>query len=726
MGCRQTGNLSGTAGSPDRMPGSPNAVVFRMDAGHHPQRPSVTGPSLMLGLYFPVVILCDVARARTLWLVFSASSPGVPSLSTAATSLTVLLLNLEERRKKGFESDASATTREMQSGVWDRTFFIWLLPVFQRGFRGLLTIDDLADVDAELQAEVLYQKLSKSLMKRPVPCSCSHNDLRRLILLVVGRHPAAASPPGLHICPTIPRHRDLYMRQAFRFVLRVRGTLDALIYRHTTGRRYQPTEKERTAMTLLGSDVERIVSGLRDIHEIWASTINAALWLSWWSSANGRSPNHQTGMYFSVYAGLSIGSLLTLMLACRTYDLHDTELSDETPFGSPAHDDERSTAPVQDTDPGELTNRFSQDMELIDMMLPLVAINTADSVGSSLVKLGILCAVSSYAALTAPFFILALWVLQRFYLHTSRQVRLRDIEAKAPLYSRMLETIDGLATIRAFQGTTDFETKNDRLTTRSQIPIYTLYCVQQWLQVVLDMMVTVLVVILIAVFVSWPGLARVQAFVRDTESECPALAPAIPAPGWPSAGAVEFCDVRASTGRLQSLQAQKFAICGCSGSGKPSLILCLLRLLDAQQGTITVDGCSLAPLDPASLRTRFGTVPQTAYFMSGSIRRNLDPHNTASDAEVIRILQAMSLWEWIHALGGLAAELRDTDWSTGEQQLLCLGRALLRRSRILLLDEATSSMGRSHSNIDAACPAGGMSGMHGACRHASAPARRTV
>ncbi|GFF49007.1 hypothetical protein IFM62136_01162 [Aspergillus lentulus] len=293
------------------------------------------------------------------------------------------------------------------------------------------------------------------------------------------------------------------MRQAFRFVLRVRGTLDALIYRHTTGRRYQPTEKERTAMTLLGSDVERIVSGLRDIHEIWASTISIGFPLA--ALCQTQFTRRSAVAQLVVFRQRPQSKPPNGHQTESTYNLHDTELSDETPFGSPAHDDERSTAPVQDTDPGELTNRFSQDMELIDMMLPLVAINTADSVGSSLVKLGILCAVSSYAALTAPFFILALWVLQRFYLHTSRQVRLRDIEAKAPLYSRMLETIDGLATIRAFQGTTDFETKNDRLTTRSQIPIYTLYCVQQWLQVVLDMMVTVLVVILIAVFVSWPG-----------------------------------------------------------------------------------------------------------------------------------------------------------------------------------------------------------------------------
>ena len=48
------------------------------------------------------------------------------------------------------------------------------------------------------------------------------------------------------------------------------------------------------------------------------------------------------------------------------------------------------------------------------------------------------------------------------------------------------------------------------------------------------------------------AVARVQAFVRDTEHEYPASAPTIPPPDWPSAAAVEFCDVRASTGRLQS------------------------------------------------------------------------------------------------------------------------------------------------------------------------------
>ncbi|KAL4738159.1 P-loop containing nucleoside triphosphate hydrolase protein [Aspergillus similis] len=465
------------------------------------------------------------------------------------------------------------------------------------------------------------------------------------------------------------------------------------------------------------------------------------LWLSWWSSINDQGPNRQTGMYFGVYAGLSIGSLLTLVLACRA--LLISMISNSV---LKLHSDLLRTtmnAPLQlfqRADPGELTNRFSQDMELIDMMLPLVAINTADSVGSCLVKLGILCAVSSYAALAAPFFMIALWVLQRFYLHTSRQVRLRDIEAKAPLYSHLLETIDGLATIRAFQWMTDFETKNDQLTTRSQIPAYALNCVQQWLQVVLDMMVAVLVVVLVAVYVSWPGMyspgsvgvalniiitfstgltsliknwtlmetsigavARVQKFVSGTELEYPVLTSAVLPQGWPSRGAIEFREVTASyenggnarTLHRVSLQippGAKVAICGRSGSGKSSILLCLLRLLDVQKGSITIDGCDIANLDPANLRTRIGTVPQAPFFMPGSIRQNIDLRNICSDCEVIRVLQTVLLWDRIQPLGGLAAELRSMDWSMGEQQLLCLARALLCKSPILLLDEATASM----------------------------------
>ena len=66
---------------------------------------------------------------------------------------------------KGASLNADGMTRETKSGIWNRAFFVWLLPVFRQGLRGLLTVEDLPGVDAELRAEVLYQRLSRSLVK---------------------------------------------------------------------------------------------------------------------------------------------------------------------------------------------------------------------------------------------------------------------------------------------------------------------------------------------------------------------------------------------------------------------------------------------------------------------------------------------------------------------------------------------------------------------------------
>jgi ATP-binding cassette, subfamily C (CFTR/MRP), member 1 len=88
----------------------------------------------------------------------------------------------------------------------------------------------------------------------------------------------------------------------------------------------------------------------------------------------------------------------------------------------------------------------------------------------------------------------ALFVLQRYYLRTSQQMRLIDIEAKTPPYNRFVEIVHGQLTIRAFPA---FRKVSDILD-KSQRRFYILFCIQQWLQLILDLIVGAIVIVAVA------------------------------------------------------------------------------------------------------------------------------------------------------------------------------------------------------------------------------------
>lgn len=92
-------------------------------------------------------------------------------------------------------------------------------------------------------------------------------------------------------------------------------------------------------------------------------------------------------------------------------------------------------------------------------------------------------------AITIPFLILVVYILQDIYLRTSCQLRLLDLETRAPLFSHFLETLDGLATIRAFGWQRECHRLCDTLLDASQKPHYMLMTAQTWLSLVLDLIV---------------------------------------------------------------------------------------------------------------------------------------------------------------------------------------------------------------------------------------------
>ncbi|WEW60177.1 hypothetical protein PRK78_005662 [Emydomyces testavorans] len=348
-------------------------------------------------------------------------------------------------------------------------------------------------------------------------------------------------------------------------------------------------------------------------------------------------------------------------------------------------------------------------------------------------------------ALTIPFTLPVIYLIQNVYLRTSRQLRHMDLEAKSPIYSHFLETLNGLSTIRAFGWQQSLKNINIRLLDASQKPYYLLFSAQRWLNLVLDLLVAALATILVSLaftlrhstspgllgaalntilvlnqslqrlITSWTSMetslgaiARVKSLIASTPTENQPGEDRKPPATWPNRGEIQFESVSASyDGVCMALSGitmrikpgEKIGICGRTGSGKSSLVLALLRLLDISAGRVVIDDVDLSMVPRHEVRSRIIVIPQDQFMLEGSVRLNADPFGTISDACIQNALEKVHLWPLIESRGGLDGKMDASSLSAGEQQLFRLAQAMLRKdsSKILVLDEATSNV---DSNTD--------------------------
>ncbi|KAM4632385.1 multidrug resistance-associated protein 1-like isoform 2-T2 [Discoglossus pictus] len=394
------------------------------------------------------------------------------------------------------------------------------------------------------------------------------------------------------------------------------------------------------------------------------------------------------------------------------------------------------------TPSGNLTNRFAKEMDTIDNIVPQVLMLF---IMMLLTILEILLVIAIATPLAAIAFIplgLLYFFLQRFYVATSRQLKRLESVSKSPLYTHFNETLQGVNVIRAFGEEERFiQEGNLRLNTNQRF-YFSSFVANRWLSVRCDLLSNFIVFTVAIVGVLFrdsitPGLIglavvnalrltgilnaavhtatdletnsvaveRVKEYC-DVEPEAPwtsSLAEELD--DWPSAGTIEFHNyglryrkdlemaLKNITVCLQ--QGEKVGIVGRTGAGKSSLTLGLFRILEPATGRICIDGIDISTLGLHELRAKITIIPQDPVLFSGSLRMNLDPFDNYSDEDIWTALELAHLKSFAASLpDGLEHICSEggENLSVGQRQLVCLARALLRKTKILVLDEATAAV----------------------------------
>ncbi|XP_007942203.1 ATP-binding cassette sub-family C member 4 [Orycteropus afer afer] len=474
-------------------------------------------------------------------------------------------------------------------------------------------------------------------------------------------------------------------------------------------------------------------------------------WLSYWANeqsalnvtVNGKGNVTETldlNWYLGIYSGLTVATVL-FGIARSLLVFYILVNSSQTLHNKMFESILKAPVLFFDRNPiGRILNRFSKDIGHMDDLLPLTFLDFIQTFLQVVGVVAVAVAVIPWVAIPLIPLAIVFFILRRYFLETSRDVKRLESTTRSPVFSHLSSSLQGLWTIRAYKAEERFQELFDAHQDLHSEAWFLFLTTSRWFAVRLDAICAIFVIVIafgslilattldagqvgLALSYALTLMGMFQWCVRQSaevenmmisvervieytnlEKEAPWEYQKRPPPAWPHQGTIVFDNVNFTYSLdgplvLKHLTAvvksrEKVGIVGRTGAGKSSLISALFRLSEPE-GKIWIDKILTTEIGLHDLRKKMSIIPQEPVLFTGTMRKNLDPFNEHTDEELWNALKEVQLKEAIEDLPGkMDTELAESgsNFSVGQRQLVCLARAILRKNRILIIDEATANV----------------------------------
>ena len=413
----------------------------------------------------------------------------------------------------------------------------------------------------------------------------------------------------------------------------------------------------------------------------------------------------------------------------------------------------RSPVTFFDTNPtGRILNRFSTDLGTLDRNLPTAFFDTAESLFYFVGLFITVCVINPIVIIPGALGCVYYYWISKFCSKSMKVTKDLELVTRSPMYTFFSMSLAGLVPIRVFKQSKAFLDKFTEKVATNAKAIYYHWNTTKSLQFLIEYGSSVYIIAGLIILIitknantdsSLVGLAASyllsmsetlsflfrQVIMTDMmmastarvisytalKSEADVHKPLdlnLKSKNWPEKPDIKFKNVymkyrdeldHVITNFSVDIKAgETVGIIGRSGAGKSTIFQMLFRMFEIDKSTpelqnseIQIDGVDIQELGLHFLRNAISIIPQTPMIFMGTIRTNLDPFNKHSDEELWDVLKEVGLRKVVKNLEKQLDTPVSNDsniFSVGEKQLVCLARAILRKSKILVLDEATANV----------------------------------